>query len=78
MRSRKTRFHLRRDCANKVNAMKKYNGKSAPQKSPMALKSPATFNAQAFLDSAGAARQVAELQRKEIIFSLGDVPTNVM
>ncbi len=59
--------------------MKKYNGKSAVKKSAMPpLKSTASFNAQAFLDSAGAARQVAEFQRKEIIFSQGDQPKNVM
>ena len=74
----KTRFHLCCDGGNRVNAMKKYNGKSAAKKSLMPLKPTAAFNAQAFLDSAGAARQVAEFQRKEIIFSQGDEPKNVM
>jgi len=36
------------------------------------------FNAQAFLDSAGAARKVTEFQRKQIIFSQGDDCENVM
>jgi CRP/FNR family transcriptional regulator, cyclic AMP receptor protein len=36
------------------------------------------FNAQAFLDSAGAARNVAEFLRKQIIFSQGEESKNVM
>ncbi len=41
-------------------------------------KKSASFNAQAFLDSAGAARKVAEFQRKQTIFSQGDDSKNVM
>ena len=37
-----------------------------------------TFDAQAFLDSAGAARKVSEFQRKKIIFSQGDDAKYVM
>jgi CRP-like cAMP-binding protein len=37
-----------------------------------------TFDAQAFLDSAGAARKVAGFQRKKIIFSQGDDAKYVM
>ena len=36
------------------------------------------FNAQAFLDSAGAARTVAEFQKKQTIFSQGDTCKSVM
>src|SRR5579862_103571 len=36
------------------------------------------FNAQAFLDSAGVSRTIVEFQRKETIFSQGDVCKNVM
>jgi CRP/FNR family cyclic AMP-dependent transcriptional regulator len=36
------------------------------------------FNAQAFLDSAGIARTIVEFQRKETIFSQGDVCKEVM
>jgi CRP-like cAMP-binding protein len=36
------------------------------------------FNAQAFLDSAGAARKVAEFSRKQTIFSQGEESNNVM
>jgi CRP-like cAMP-binding protein len=36
------------------------------------------FNAQAFLDSAGAARDVAEFPKKQIIFSQGEDSKNVM
>ncbi len=36
------------------------------------------FNAQAFLGSAGAARTIVEFQKKETIFSQGDVCKNVM
>jgi CRP/FNR family cyclic AMP-dependent transcriptional regulator len=41
-------------------------------------KKSASFNAQAFLDSAGAARKVAEFQRKQTIFSQGDDSNSVM
>src|SRR5271169_2840147 len=37
-----------------------------------------SFNAQAFLDSAGVARTIVEFQRKETIFSQGDVCKEVM
>jgi CRP/FNR family transcriptional regulator, cyclic AMP receptor protein len=37
-----------------------------------------TFNAQAFLDSAGVAKKVAEFRRKETIFSQGDPSKNVL
>jgi CRP/FNR family transcriptional regulator, cyclic AMP receptor protein len=36
------------------------------------------FDAQAFLDSAGVARKVAEFRRKETIYSQGEPSTNVM
>ena len=36
------------------------------------------FNAQAFLDSAGAARTIAEFQKKQTIFSQGDTCKSVM
>ena len=41
-------------------------------------KNPTSFNAQAFLDSAGAARTVAEFQNKQTIFSQGDTCKSVM
>jgi CRP/FNR family cyclic AMP-dependent transcriptional regulator len=37
-----------------------------------------TFNAQAFLDSAGVARKVVEFKKKETIFSQGDQAKNVL
>jgi CRP/FNR family cyclic AMP-dependent transcriptional regulator len=37
-----------------------------------------TFDAQAFLDSAGVAKKVAEFRRKETIFSQGDPSKNVL
>jgi CRP/FNR family transcriptional regulator, cyclic AMP receptor protein len=37
-----------------------------------------TFNAQAFLDSAGGARRIAEFRRGEVIFSQGDPCASVM
>jgi CRP/FNR family cyclic AMP-dependent transcriptional regulator len=37
-----------------------------------------TFNAQAFLNSAGVAKKVAEFRRKETIFSQGDLSKNVL
>jgi CRP/FNR family transcriptional regulator, cyclic AMP receptor protein len=37
-----------------------------------------TFDAQAFLDSAGVAKKVAEFRRKETIFSQGDLSKNVL
>jgi CRP/FNR family transcriptional regulator, cyclic AMP receptor protein len=51
--------------------------RSSKIKSKKKLTQP-TFNAQAFLDSAGAARKVAEFQRKQTIFSQGDDSKNVM
>ena len=39
---------------------------------------PATFNVQAFLDSAGVARDIMEFQAKDIIFSQGDVGKDVL
>src|ERR1700719_464670 len=39
---------------------------------------PTPFNAQAFLDSAGAARTIAEFQKKQTIFSQGDTCKGVM
>jgi CRP/FNR family transcriptional regulator, cyclic AMP receptor protein len=47
------------------------------KKSSKKLTQPA-FNAQAFLDSAGAARDVAEFPKKQIIFSQGEDSKNVM
>ena len=47
------------------------------KKSRKKLTQPA-FNAQAFLDSAGAARDVAEFPKKQIIFSQGEDSKNVM
>jgi CRP/FNR family cyclic AMP-dependent transcriptional regulator len=41
-------------------------------------KKPTPFNAQAFLDSAGVARTVAEFQKKQAIFSQGDTCKSVM
>jgi CRP/FNR family cyclic AMP-dependent transcriptional regulator len=41
-------------------------------------KKPTPFNAQAFLDSAGAARTIAEFQKKQTIFSQGDTSKSVM
>jgi CRP/FNR family cyclic AMP-dependent transcriptional regulator len=39
---------------------------------PKKLNSKTTFNAQAFLDSAGVARKIAEFKKKETIYSQGD------
>src|SRR6476660_4303963 len=44
----------------------------------MKLKRPPTFNAQAFLDSAGVARKVAEYRRGEVIFTQGDPCKHVL
>lgn len=41
-------------------------------------KKPFVFNAQQFLDSAGVARNIAEFQKKDTIFSQGDVCKHVM
>ena len=37
-----------------------------------------SFNAQAFLDSAGVARKVTEFKKKEAVFSQGDPAKNVL
>jgi CRP/FNR family cyclic AMP-dependent transcriptional regulator len=44
----------------------------------MKSKKKPAFDAQAFLDSAGVAKKVAEFRRKETIFSQGDPSTNIM
>ena len=44
----------------------------------MKLKKPLTFNAQAFLDSAGVARKVVEYHRGERIFTQGDPCEHVL
>ncbi len=44
----------------------------------MKSKKKPAFDAQAFLDSAGVAKRVAEFRRKETIFSQGDPSTNIM
>jgi CRP-like cAMP-binding protein len=51
--------------------------RSSKMKSKKKLTSP-TFDAQAFLDSAGAARKVAEFSRKQTIFSQGEDSNSVM
>jgi len=43
-----------------------------------ATKKATVFNAQAFLDSAGVSRTIVEFQKKETIFSQGDLCKNVM
>jgi CRP/FNR family transcriptional regulator, cyclic AMP receptor protein len=42
------------------------------------IKRPSVFNAQQFLDSAGVARTIVEFEKKDTIFSQGDVCKNVM
>ena len=44
----------------------------------MAAKTVRTFDAQAFLESAGVARKIATYQRAEVIFSQGDASESVM
>ena len=44
----------------------------------MGIKTRRTFNAQAFLDSAGVARKIVEYRRAEVIFSQGDACESVM
>jgi len=44
----------------------------------MEIKTRRTFNAQAFLDSAGVARKIVEYRRAEVIFSQGDACESVM
>ena len=44
----------------------------------MKLKQKETFNAQAFLDSAGVARRIVEFRRGEVIFSQSDPCASVM
>ena len=44
----------------------------------MGVKKVSSFNAQAFLDSAGVARTIKEYRRAEVIFSQGDVCESVM
>jgi CRP/FNR family transcriptional regulator, cyclic AMP receptor protein len=44
----------------------------------MTARGKATFNAQAFLESAGLSRKIVEYRRKETVFSQGDPATNVM
>ena len=44
----------------------------------MKQKKTRTFNAHAFLDSAGVSRRVVEVRRKEVIFSQGDPSDSVM
>jgi CRP-like cAMP-binding protein len=44
----------------------------------MGIKAMHTFNAQAFLDSAGLARKIVEYRRAEVIFSQGDACESVM
>jgi CRP-like cAMP-binding protein len=44
----------------------------------MESKQKATFNAQAFLDSAGVARTIVEYQRADVIFSQGDTCESVL
>jgi CRP/FNR family transcriptional regulator, cyclic AMP receptor protein len=48
------------------------------KKSKSASTKEQTFDAQAFLDSAGLARKVAEFRKKETIFSQGDPASNVL
>jgi len=45
---------------------------------PGKMKKNGVFNAQAFLDSAGVSRTIMEYQKKDTIFSQGDVCKNVM
>jgi CRP-like cAMP-binding protein len=44
----------------------------------MKLKKNVTFNAQAFLDSAGIARKIVEYRRDEVIFTQGDPCEHVL
>ena len=44
----------------------------------MSPKTGAPFNAQAFLDSAGIARNVVEYRRGEVVFSQGDPGEHVL
>ena len=53
-----------------MNPNKKKTRRSSEKKSE--------FNAQAFLDSAGVARQVKELRKTEIVYSQGDAAKSVM
>jgi CRP-like cAMP-binding protein len=56
------------------------NGHDNPMKTnhTKKVKRPSVFNAQQFLDSAGIARNIVEFQKKDTIFSQGDVCKNVM
>src|SRR5580765_105199 len=47
-------------------------------KKPKANRALSAFNAQAFLDTAGAARKVIDYRRGESIYSQGDAADNVM
>ena len=44
----------------------------------MESKQKGTFNAQAFLDSAGVARTIVEYRRADVIFTQGDASESVM
>jgi CRP/FNR family cyclic AMP-dependent transcriptional regulator len=52
--------------------------KSSRPKSNKKLKQKVTFDAQAFLDSAGVARRVAEFKRAEVIYAQGGAAQSVM
>ena len=52
--------------------------KAIANSSSIKSKEKPTFNVQAFLDSAGVARKIAEFRRKETIFSQGDSSKHVM
>jgi CRP/FNR family cyclic AMP-dependent transcriptional regulator len=54
-----------------INAPSKAESKTKSTQSP-------TFDAQAFLDSAGVARKVREFKKEEIIYSQGDATKSVM
>jgi CRP/FNR family transcriptional regulator, cyclic AMP receptor protein len=47
-------------------------------KSKIKSKGKLAFNAQAFLDSAGLSRKVAEFEKKQLIFSQGDAAKNIL
>src|ERR1700682_2645422 len=63
-----TQWHEVSDLKTKQRSNKKKNGK----------KKPITFNAEAFLNSAGLARTITEFGRKETLFSQGDPCKNIM